>query len=131
VFLNLLSNDEKRAFAVLAEKMIEADGIVVGREAATLAAFRGEMGVAVGSDEAEKSIEELAQVFEDRRSKVAALLELIGLGYSDTTFGVTERSLTTEVAKHMGIGVVELLRLEEWVQEHVRLIRQALTLMRE
>ena len=45
MFLNLLDDNEKRAFAALAEKMIASDGIVVGREAATLGAFKGEMGL--------------------------------------------------------------------------------------
>ncbi len=130
MFLNLLTEDEKRAFAVLAEKIIEADGIVVGREAATLAAFRGEMGVGVDAEEAQRSVEELAAVFRDRQSKVAALLELIGLGYSDTSFSITERSMVTVVAQAMGIGMDDVVRLESWVQEHVRLIRQALSLMR-
>jgi hypothetical protein len=131
MFLTLLNNEEKRAFALLAEKMIAADGIVVGREAATLAAYKGEMGFESPSGGEDQGVEELAAAFESRRSKVVVLLELIGLGYSDTSFSVTERSLVFALARAMDIEADTLVDLESWVQQHVRLIRQAMELLRE
>jgi hypothetical protein len=131
MFLTMLNDNEKRDFALLAEKMIAVDGIVVGREAATLAAFKGEMGLSSGPGAEAKSLEELASSFTSRRSKIVALLELIGLGYSDTSFTVTERSLVFAVARAMDIEASTLVELEAWVQQHVRLIRQAMELLRE
>lgn len=130
MYLNLLDDDEKRAFAELAEKMIEADGLVIGREASALAALKAEMGVSDASGGG-RSADELAGVFKSRRSKVAALLELIGLGYSDTAFSVSEESLVNTVANQMAISPDELHDIEEWVREHFSLIRRALILMRE
>jgi len=129
MFLNMLDNDEKRAFAQLAEKMIEADGIVVGREAAALASLKAEMGVS-GAARDSRSVEELARVFKDKRSRVAALLELFGLAYTDTTFDLGEQSLIALVAQDMGLTSDEVVALEKWVQDHVELVRRALTLMR-
>jgi len=130
VYLNLLDDDEKRAFAELAEKMIEADGLVIGREASTLAALKAEMG-AIEIGGGERTPQDLAGVFKSRRSKVAALLELIGLGYSDTAFSVSEESLVNTVANQMAISPDDLHEIEEWVKEHFGLIRRALILMRE
>ena len=130
MYLNLLDDDEKRAFAELAEKMIEADGLVIGREASALAALKAEMGVSDASGGG-RSADELAGVFKSRRSKVAALLELIGLCYSDTAFSVSEESLVNTVANQMAISPDELHDIEEWVREHFSLIRRALILMRE
>ena len=130
MYLNLLDDDEKRAFAELAEKMIEADGLVIGREASALAALKAEMGVSDASGGG-RSADELAGVFKSRRSKVAALLELIALGYSDTAFSVSEESLVNTVANQMAISPDELHDIEEWVREHFSLIRRALILMRE
>ncbi len=130
MFLNLLDNDEKLAFAELAERMIEADGLVIGREEASLAALKAEMGTpseAIGG----RTIEELAGVFKGWRSKVVALLELIGLGYTDTSFSIGEQSLVDQVAQTMGLSEKELASIEEWVQEHVSLVRRALILMRD
>ncbi len=129
MFLNLLDNDEKRAFAELAEKMIEADGLVIGREAAALAALKAEMGVSGGGDG--RSVEALAGVFTSWRSKVAALLELIGLGYTDVNYSVNEKSMVDVVADQMGLTKDELAEVEAWVREHVSLIRRALILMRD
>lgn len=130
MFLNLLDNDEKHAFAALAERMIESDGLVIEREEAALAALKAEMGIA-GSGLGGRSVEDLAGVFRSWGSKVAALLELIGLGYSDTNFSVDEQSLVTVAADRMGLTAEELDELEEWVREHVSLVRRALILMRE
>jgi hypothetical protein len=129
MFLNMLDLDEKRAFLLLAEKMIEADGMVVGREVAVLASRKAEMGIAGGGD-GDRSVEDLAGVFKDRRSRVVALLELFGLAYSDTDFSMNEQSLIAEVAQHMDLSLDELGELEAWVQEHVALVRRAMVLMR-
>ena len=130
MYLNLLDNDEKLAFAELAEKMVEADGIVIGREKAALASLKAEMGIS-DSDGGGRSVDELAGVFRSRRSKVATLLELIGLGYSDISFHVSEESLVNSVANQMAITPDELHEIESWVKEHVSLVRRALILMRE
>ncbi len=130
MYLNLLDDDEKRAFAELAEMMIEADGLVIGREAAALAALKAEMGMS-DTEASGRTVEELASVFKGRRSKVAALLELIGLGYSDTSFSLGEESLVNVAANRMAIGPDDLAQIEEWVRDHFSLIRRALILMRE
>ena len=130
MFLSLLDDAEKRAFAVLAERMISADGIVVGREAVTLAALKAEMGVEPAPEDTERDTDELAAAFGSQRSKIVALLELMGLGYSDTAYSMDERSMVVVVAEAMGVGDGELARLEVWVQQHVRHIREALALMR-
>lgn len=131
MFLNFLDDDEKRAFAALANKMIAADGIVVGREASTLAALVGEMGLDAEAIDNDAEVSKLAETFSDRRSKIVALLELVGLGYSDTTFEGVERSLVGDVARAMQIGSSDLNRIEEWVRQHVDHLRQALAMMRE
>ncbi len=131
MFLTLLNDEEKRAFALLAEKMIAGEGIVVGRETTTLAAYKAEMGLEARPESEERGVEDLAAAFGSRRSKVVALLELIGLGYSDTSFSVTERSLVSALARAMEIEADTLVDLEAWVQQHVRLIRQAMELLRE
>ena len=130
MYLNLLDDDEKLAFAELAEKMIEADGLVVGREATAVASLKAEMGV-VTTGGGGRTVDELAGVFKGRGSKIATLLELIGLGYSDTSFSVSEESLVNQIANKMAVTPDDLHDLEAWVQEHFSLVRRALILMRE
>jgi hypothetical protein len=110
--------------------MIEADGIVVGREAAALAALKGEMGLAAGELDT-RGVEELSRVFGSRRSKVAALLELFGLAFSDADFEARELTLIASVANTMGVRGDELVAIEQWVHDHVALVKRAMKLMRE
>lgn len=130
MFLGFLSDDEKRAFAGLAGRMIEADGIAVPAEKVALTTLRRELGITV-SEASEADPAELATVFGSRRAKVAALLELIGLGYSDSGYSVEENAFVSEVAKTMGVSSDEIGRLEAWVKEHVRLVENALSLMQD
>lgn len=129
MFLNMLDRDEKGAFAELAEKIVEADGLVIDRESAKLAALKAEMGISGGGSG--RSVDELAGIFKSRRSKIVALLELIGVGYSDASFSVNEKSLVDLAARQMGVTKDELAQVESWVNEYVNLVRRALVLMRD
>jgi len=131
MFLHMLNDDQKRAFAALALKLTAADGAVVGREAAKLRALSGEMNLELEGWDSSASVAELAASFTDRRSKVVALLELLGFAYSDTSFQAVEQSIVTEVARAMNVSGDELKRLEAWVGQHVEHVRQAFALMRE
>jgi hypothetical protein len=130
VFLNMLTTDEKRAFVHLAQQLIEVDGVVIGREESALAALKAEMGVADdGSDD--RSVETLARTFGSRRSRVAALLELYGLAYSDADFETREGTMVATVAHQMGLSTDDVESIEAWVRDHVALVRRAMVLMRE
>ena len=133
MFLHMLNDDQKRAFAALALKLTAADGAVVGREAAKLRALAGEMNLDLeGLDSnADADVATLAAAFTDRRSKTVALLELFGFAYSDTSFQAIEQSIVAEAARAMNVSGDELKRLESWVGQHVEHVRQAFALMRE
>ena len=131
MFLHMLNDDQKRAFAALALKLTAADGAVVGREAAKLRALSGEMNLEREGWDSSASVAELAAAFTDRRSKVVALLELLGFAYSDTSFQSVEASMVNEVAHAMNVSDDDLKRLVAWVGQHVDHVRQAFALMRE
>jgi len=131
MFLHMLNDDQKRAFAALALKLTAADGAVVGREAAKLRALSGEMNLEREGWDSSASVAELTAAFTDRRSKVVALLELLGFAYSDTSFQSVEASMVNEVARAMNVSDDDLKRLEAWVGQHVDHVRQAFALMRE
>jgi uncharacterized tellurite resistance protein B-like protein len=131
MFLHMLNDDQKRAFAALALKLTAADGAVVGREAAKLRALAGEMNLDLEVLDSNADVATLAAAFTDRRSKTVALLELFGFAYSDTTFQAVERSIVAEAARAMNVSGEELKRLEAWVGQHVEHVRQAFELMRD
>ena len=131
MFLHMLNDDQKRAFAALALKLTAADGAVVGREAAKLRALAGEMNLELEGWDSNASIAELAASFTDRRSKVVALLELLGFAHSDTSFQAVEEKMVNEMASAMNVSGDDLKRLETWVGQHVDHVREAFALMRE
>lgn len=128
MFLSMLDNDQQRAFAVLANRMVAADGTVNVEEREALRRLRAELRV-TDSDLEDRDESVLAAVFDSRRAKVVALLELLGLAYSDREFHLDEQSMITAVAHEMAISADDLGRLNRWVQEHVRHIESAFELM--
>ena len=130
MFLTMLNEAEKRAFAVLAQRLVAADEVLRSEELLALETLWAEMGIgsppADGRDESE-----LAAAFETRRSRVVALLELLGLAYSDRDFCLDEASMITTVAHEMGLDAAELDRLDRWVADHVRHLDDAFALMAE
>jgi len=131
MFLGVLNDTERQAFATLAERMIEADGIVVGAERDALAALKREIGMGDVSEQDARPLQELAAAFRSRRSRVAALLELVGLGYSDANYSVDEHSLVSDISAAMELDPADLVRIEQWVARHVGHIEAALGLMQE
>ena len=125
MFLAMLDESERRAFAVLARQMIEADGIVVQQEEMALSTLASELGVDLDVS-VEQDPTELATVFAERPAKVAALLELLGLAHSDHRFTAEEKSHVQVVASAMGIDADELAELDGWVRQHVRHIQAAM-----
>jgi hypothetical protein len=74
-------------------------------------------------------VDELAAIFTSRRSRIAALLELLGLAYTDADFALNERSMIVVAAQEMEVDAAELNLLEDWVKEHVSLVERALAMM--
>ena len=128
MFLTMLNETEQQAFATLAQRLVAADEVLTSEEVQALDALWREMGFERPvADERDESA--LAAVFGTRRSRVVALLELLGLAYADRDFSLDEESMITTVAHEMGIDAVDLDRLDRWVEAHVRHLDSALALM--
>lgn len=131
MFLGMLDNNEKAAFAILAEQMIDADGITVGPEIEAVAALKREMGLEPSQgDDPERDPAKLASRFGSRTSQVACLLELLGLAHVDSDYDLVERSMVSVLASEWGIDEAELESLDTWVMDHIRMIDRAMALMR-
>ena len=121
MFLENLEPREKRAFLALAHKVVHADGVLAEREARILATLSD----AIREPALEGTLEELAAVFQSRRSRVSALLELMGIGYADGEYHVAEIESVAEIARALGFSDDELVGLENWVVRQVALIEEA------
>ena len=121
MFLENLEPCEKRAFLALAHKVVHADGVLAEREARILATLSD----AIGEPALDGTVEELAAAFQSRRSRVSALLELMGMGYADGEYHVAEIESVAEIARALGFSDDELVGLENWVVRQVALIEEA------
>ena len=121
MFVENLLGPEKSAFLGLAQKVVQADGVLSPREAQLFSAF----AAATEAEIREGTIQELASVFQTRQSKVSALLELIGLGFADGEYRPVESASIGEIAKAMGIRDDEVAAMENWVIRQVALCEEA------
>ena len=121
MFLENLIGREKSAFLGLAQKVVQADGVLAPREAQLLASLEA----TVGEDVAEGTVEDLAATFQTRQSKVSALLELMGLGFTDGEYHPAEGRLIKKISKVLGFTEDELVGMENWVVRQVALIEEA------
>jgi hypothetical protein len=122
VFLENLNVQEKAAFLGLAQHLIRADGVLAAEEENLLATLSAQSGAIAPL---EGSPAHLADQFETRRSKVSALLELMGLGFADGEYHPLEKALVLEVALAFGIDKAELFGMESWVIRQTALLEEA------
>ena len=127
MFLAQLSPHQQGAFLELASQLIAIDGEVHPDELIMLSnmAMRAEDWV----PELVLPIAALILVFDDHRSQVAALMELIGLAYADTVYGPEEREVIADIAHRMGISTARMATMEGWVARQLALSAEGMTLL--
>jgi hypothetical protein len=90
-----------------------------------MAEMRTEMTISADFEPCYMPIPGIAGVFDQRRSRVIALISLIQLGYADGAYEIEERCVITEVANEFAISEAYLLRIENWVERLIALQAEA------
>ena len=72
---------------------------------------------------------ELAALFDDRVSRVAFLLEVVGMGYANDEFDPAESQLASDLVGALAVGDGVLDEIKSWVTRQLSLFREALQLM--
>lgn len=128
MFLRDLTDEQKRAFLALADKVYLADSHLAPEETAILAMFRAEMDVA-DVPVPQMEIADAAKVFDTRKARVSALFELIALGHADGDFNRDESAVVKEIKQAFGLSLAEFEAMENWVLRQMALVREASELM--
>lgn len=128
MFLHDLTDEQKRAFLVLADKVVLADGCLAPEESALLDTFRAEMGVADASVP-QIDIAEAASAFDTRKARVSVLLELIALVHADGDFNKGESVVVNEIRQAFALSPAEFEAMANWVLRQMALVRDASELM--
>lgn len=108
----------------LAHNVVVSDGLLDPNEEGMLDEFRAEMDLA--STEVEYlELDGIEQIFDDRRSKVIAVLNLLKLSYADGAFEIEEECLLKEICRTLQIEDAEFLLLDNWVKRLYALEEEA------
>lgn len=125
MFLTLLEGKQKTAFLGLAKRLINADARLSRGEANLVELMKREMGLSGEVVIQPGSMTEEIQEFNSHDTRIAALLELLGLACSDGEYCNEEKGLVEELAKAFGVNDDELLSMENWALRQLALGREA------
>ena len=125
MFLNSLTDEQKKSFLAIARKIIGADGILDTRERQMIEAMRYEMGLWDETDMPKGYIEDLAKPFDTRQSRVILMLESIALTYADDEFSGEEKKILRELALLFEFSEEVATAMENWVLRYKNLVKEA------
>ena len=127
MFVQYLSERQQAALLHYSYEMMRADNVVEAEESVHLDVLRSQARPSVEAEDI--PIGELPDLFEDRLSRIALLLELVGMGFVDEKFTAEESSLIGRLAAALEIGYDDLTSIESWVRRQLELVEEARDLM--
>ena len=113
MFVQYLSERQQAALLHYSIEVMRADNVVDTEENVHLDLLRSQTGAGVEAEDI--PISELPDLFEGRPSRIALLLELVGMGLVDEEFTVGESALIGRLAAALGIGDDDLASIQSWV----------------
>ncbi|MDE0037118.1 MAG: TerB family tellurite resistance protein [Gammaproteobacteria bacterium] len=129
MWLKSLTDEQREALLGLAHNVVVSDGILDPNEEDMLDEFKREMALKpdVVSDYLE--LDGIGEIFDSRRARTVAVLNLLRLSYVDGAFEIEEECLLKEVARAFGISDADFALMDNWVRRLVGLEREARDLM--
>jgi len=104
MWLSSLSSEQREALLGLAHNVVVSDGLLDPNEEGMLDEFRREMEL---KDTAELEYLELSgieAIFDTRKSRFIALINLLRLSYADGAFEIEEECLLKEICQAFQVG---------------------------
>ena len=99
MWLSSLSNVQRNALLRLAHNVIVSDGLLDPNEEDMLFELKREMGLSDVGELEYLELEGIQNIFENRRSRVIVIVNLLKLSYVDGAFEVEEECLLKEIAR--------------------------------
>ena len=126
MFVQYLNERQQGVLLHYADRIMRVDGAIDAKEMVHIDALREQ--AAPGAKAEDLPAEELSQVFEDRSSRSAFLLELVGMGYANEAFDARQSGLVADISAAFSLEY-ELDDVESWVKRQFVLVREARSLM--
>jgi tellurite resistance protein len=129
MWLSSLQPEQRKALLGLAHNVIVSDGLLDPNEEGMLDQFKREMELHPSIESDYLELDGIEEVFDTRKSRVIALLNLIRLSYADGAFEIEEECLLKEISRTFSVSDDEFLLLDNWVRRLVALENEARGLM--
>lgn len=129
MWLSSLTGEQRQALMGLAHNVVVSDGLLDPNEEGMLDEFKREMELRESAEIEYLELSGIERVFDSRKSRVVALVNLLRLGYADGAFEIEEECLLREVCKAFGLPDEEFLLLDNWVRRLLALEDEARSLM--
>ena len=116
MWLSSLSNDQRHALLRLAHNVIVSDGLLDPNEEDMLFELKREMALSDVGEVEYLALDGIQNVFQDRRSRIIVVINLLKLSYVDGAFEIEEECLLKEIARTFDITDQDFLLLDNWVR---------------
>ena len=127
MFVQYLSERQQAVLLHYAYQMMRVDDVVDAEESVHLDQLRSQARPGVEAEG--MPVGDLPDLFQDRPSRIALLLELVGMGFVDEKFTAGESALVGEIAAALEIGGGDVQAIESWVERQLELVEEARDLM--
>ena len=116
MWLSSFSGDQRLVMLRLAHNVIVSDGLLDPNEEGMLLELKQEMGLSELVELEYLELQGIQDVFQDKRSRVVVVINLIKLSYVDGAFEIEEECLLKEISRAFDISDTEFLLLDNWVR---------------
>ena len=128
MFVEYLNKKQQAVLLHYAHKVMMVDGTEEAEESALMDVLRRQVVPGVTAEGV--AIDELPNLFVDRRSRIAFILETIGMAYADEEFKLDESELLHKLARALMIDD-EMETFKSWIGRQLLLITEAHLLMED
>ncbi|MCE2459869.1 MAG: hypothetical protein J4F38_03720 [Pseudomonadales bacterium] len=129
MWLKSLTDQQREALLGLAHNVVVSDGILDPNEEDMLDEFKREMALKPDAVSDYLELEGIGDIFDSRRARTVAVLNLLRLSYVDGAFEIEEECLLKEVARAFRISDADFALMDNWVRRLVGLEQEARDLM--
>lgn len=129
MWLSSLHAEQRHALLRLAHNVVVSDGLLDPNEEGMLDEFCREMGLQSDTDIEYLELDGIGAIFDTRRVRVVAILNLLKLSYADGAFEIEEECLLKQIGECFDIDDAEFLLLDNWVKRLISLEDEAESMM--
>ena len=129
MWLSSLTQEQRDALLGLAHNVVVSDGLLDPNEEDMMDEFKREMALKPDIIPDYLELDGIDEIFDSRRARTVAVLNLLRLSYVDGAFEIEEECLLKEVARAFGISDDDFALMDNWVRRLAVLEDEARDLM--